>query len=307
MKKLLIFLSGILLFTSSCNTDTGTAATDETAVIPEANSNVVEVLAKDYSFQVDNDIKSGWTTFKFVNQGEEPHFFLLTKLPEGKAFKDYTKEIVKPFVVVWDSVRMGKIEKEGAGPMLGQLLPEWYANAKLMGGAGIVDPGESSFTTLKLMPGDYVMECYIKMKNGMLHTSMGMIRPITVIQDKSDMKAPVADVNLSLSNEKMDRIGDLKVGKNTIAVTFNEHPQYGLGNDVHLVRLTPETDINEVIEWMDWLNLKGLMAPAPAKFLGGVQEMPVGYTAYFTVDLQPGQYALIGESNTNILEQVSVK
>lgn len=39
----------------------------------------------------------------------------------------------------------------------------------------------------------------------------------------------------------------------------------------------------------------GLEVPAPATFLGGVNEMPVGSTGYLTVDLEPGQYAWIAE------------
>ncbi len=81
-----------------------------------------------------------------------------------------------------------------------------------------------------------------------------------------------------------------------MAVHFDEHPAAGLGNDVHVVRLEPDTDLDPVMEWMDWLNLNGLRAPAPARFVGGAQEMPVGHTAYFTVELEPGRYAWITET-----------
>jgi hypothetical protein len=70
-----------------------------------------------------------------------------------------------------------------------------------------------------------------------------------------------------------------------------------MGNDVHLIRMNDTTDIDEVIFWLDWMNIKGLESPAPVEFLGGAQEMPVGYTAYFTADLVPGNYAWISESS----------
>ena len=38
--------------------------------------------------------------------------------------------------------------------------------------------------------------------------------------------------------------------------------------------------------WMDWMNVDGLRAPSPAAFVGGVHEMPAGYKAFFTVDLE---------------------
>ena len=44
------------------------------------------------------------------------------------------------------------------------------------------------------------------------------------------------------------------------------------------------------------MNGDGLRAPAPATFVGGVQEMPEGRTAYFTIDLEAGRYAWISEN-----------
>jgi hypothetical protein len=46
---------------------------------------------------------------------------------------------------------------------------------------------------------------------------------------------------------------------------------------------------------MDWSAPGGLQTPAPAEFLGGLNEMPAGSTGYFTVDLEPGEYAWISE------------
>jgi hypothetical protein len=40
----------------------------------------------------------------------------------------------------------------------------------------------------------------------------------------------------------------------------------------------------------------GLEPPAPAEFLGGSQEMPVGSTSYFTVNLDPGSCAFVNEA-----------
>ncbi|MGB5304203.1 MAG: hypothetical protein WBP17_13740, partial [Gemmatimonadota bacterium] len=84
---------------------------------------------------------------------------------------------------------------------------------------------------------------------------------------------------------------------------------YGLGNDVHVVRLDEGTDLDEVIAWMDWMNVDGLRAPSPATFLGGVHEMPAGYTAFFTVDLEPGRYAWIAESGAarGMVEEFTVE
>ena len=69
--------------------------------------------------------------------------------------------------------------------------------------------------------------------------------------------------------------------------------------------MKPDTDLNEVLQWMDWTNIKGLEPPAPAEFLGGSQEMPVGNTSYFTINLEQGKYAFVSEAvmrKGNLLE-----
>lgn len=46
---------------------------------------------------------------------------------------------------------------------------------------------------------------------------------------------------------------------------------------------------------MSWVNPDGLQTPAPLPFVGGTNEAPAGSTVYFTMLLQPGEYAWIAE------------
>ncbi|MEQ9316078.1 MAG: hypothetical protein RLN72_09500, partial [Henriciella sp.] len=39
----------------------------------------------------------------------------------------------------------------------------------------------------------------------------------------------------------------------------------------------------------------GQATPAPAHFVGGIHDMPEGSTAYFTVELEPGEYGIVAE------------
>jgi hypothetical protein len=180
--------------------------------------------------------------------------------------------------------------------MLGELLPEWFSSVIQMGGTGFIAPGETARTTMRLEPGRYAMECYIKTEEGIFHTTLGMIRLVTVLEESSSASPPEADMEITLRNFEFEISGTPVAGENTIAVHFAEHPEFGLGNDVQLARLDEDGDLQELIDWMDWMNIGGLQTPAPARFLGGTQEMPVGNTAYFTVDLEPGHYAWIAES-----------
>jgi len=262
-------------------------------------ADVVEVTARDYSFEVAAEIPSGWTTFRTKNEGTEQHFFLLNRLPDGKTFEDYMEEVGVAFETAWDSLRTEKMDKAEAGQLLGSLLPAWYASVKTMGGAGLVAPGGVAQTSLNLDPGTYVMECYVKTLDGIFHTTLGMARPFTVTHEASGASAPEADIEIALSNYEIAVKGETTQGEHTVAVRFEEHPEFGLGNDVHLARLKDEVEVGEVVLWMDWMELSGLRAPAPAEFLGGAQEMPIGHTAYFTVNLEPGRYGWITEASAD--------
>jgi hypothetical protein len=165
-----------------------------------------------------------------------------------------------------------------------------------MGGPGFVAPGHTAETTVNLDPGTYVAECYVKTAEGVFHVAMGMAMPIVVTAEDSGATEPEADIDVTVSNEAIDGPEALAAGEHTIALHYAEHPEAGLGNDVHLARLKEDSDIDEVVRWMDWMEIDGLRAPAPATFVGGAHEMPVDRTSYFRVDLEPGRYLWIVEA-----------
>ncbi len=256
---------------------------------------VVDVVAKDFQFQVADSIPSGWTHFRFINAGKGEHFFLLDLLPASASFEDYRDLVAAPFQVVMDSLNAG-MSREDALNMLVKQVPSWYfTSVKQMGGVGIVSPGMTTSVTLNLPPGNYAMECYIK-QQGVFHTTLGMMNPLTVTAEVSKTVPPEANMDLSLSNFSYATKGDVKRGKNTFAVHFLEQPANQMGNDIHIIKLDEGTTTDDVIPWLDWMNIQGMEPPAPCKFYGGVQEMPVGKTAYFTAYLEPGHYAFIAES-----------
>jgi len=278
------------------------------APAPEAAPpGLVEITAADYAFVMPDSIPSGWTKLRFANRGQEPHFVMLTKLPEGATFDDYMGQVTKAFGVGWDALQKGASKAE-AGAMIGRELPAWYAEAVVVGGIGIVSPGDTAVTSLDLDPGNYVVECYIKTAERVFHTDLGMVRPLTVTAEDSGMQAPVGDVAVTLTNTEMAVSGTLSPGPHVIAVHFEEQPEAGLGNDVHLAALPEGVEVADIVPWMDWMNLDGLKTPAPTRFLGGTQEGPVGTTAYFEVELAPGRYAFIAESGAErgLLEEFTV-
>lgn len=298
----------LFIFCASCKSEKKEQPIT-TEIAESIPNNVIEVIAKDFTFTVDDSIPSGWNTFKMKNTGMMDHFFLLTKLPDTLTIDDYLRDVAGAFGVAWEAIKANKSKEEAFG-LLGKNLPEWYASAKAMGGAGLVSPGETAINTLRLDPGYYVMECYIKATNGQFHTELGMINPLIVTDEASNNSPqPLSNVvELSLSNDDFTFEGDIKSGKNTFAVHFKEQQAFGLGNDIHIIKVDDSTDMDIVTQWMDWSNLDGMVSPgAPAIFIGGTQEMPAGYTAYFECNLEPGDYAFIAEIPSGRYKTFTVK
>jgi hypothetical protein len=247
------------------------------------------------------EIPSGWTTFRLINASMNIHFLVLELLPGSRTVEDSVREVIPVFQQAMDLIMEGNVEDGLA--RLGN-LPEWFGDVRFMGGPGLVSPGRSSEATVYLEPGNYVMECYIKTEDGIFHSTMGMIRGLTVTTERSESEPTGnADLEMTLTNNGFGLSGDVGSGRKTIAVHFAEENPPLLGNDVHLVRLNENTDIGMVATWMDWSQPGGLVSDpgsaVPFQFLGGTHEMPNGSTAYFTVDLTPGRYAWISERSTD--------
>lgn len=262
-----------------------------------SHTSLIEVEAEDYAFRLPAEIPSGWNTVRFTNEGEEHHFMFLLRMPDGRDFDDYMTEVAVPFDDVWALMRDGVVGPEEGVEMIFEAMPEWYWEVVFSGGPGLVAPGETVEVTQYLEPGQYVVECYMKTPEGEFHGLEGMADPLTVTVASSDAEPPSADLRLTLSNYELEVDEELTAGRHTIAVHYAEQPDMeGVpGHDVHLVRLDEDGNPEEVAAWMNWVEIPGLMEPAPGTFLGGVNPMPVGSTAYFTVDLEPGRYLFVSE------------
>lgn len=255
---------------------------------------VVEVTARDYEFEMQDQIPSGWVTFGFHNAGEEEHYFGLIRLPEGSTLQDFQTDVAAVFRELWNRYRGQRITRAEMLKTLRSELPQWYLDGTEPGGGpGLTEPGETTRVTVKLDPGTYVLECDIKTPQGSWHAFRGMTRELTVTRPRGKSSPPEADARLTLSNGEISLSGELTAGRQTVAVQVAQDPA-GLANyAVQLVRLTEDTSLENIAEWLHPLELGQYRAPAPGHWLGGVQPMTVGSTGYLTVELTPGRYAWI--------------
>jgi len=298
----------LLLAISAVLTHQLSHAQSHSSDLDHSNHNIT-ILAEDYAFQTPGEIPSGWTTIEFTNEGNEDHFLFLAKPPEGKTFDDYASGVLNPFNDVWYALRDDGISQEDAFGKLVENLPEWYWSVEFIGGTGIIPAGASTQITLNLEPGMHILECYMKTEDGEMHNVEGMMRDINVVESESGASPPDADIAITLSNFEMAIDGNLTPGKHTFSIHVKEHPEEGFGHNVHVALVKPDTDVNEVLRYMNFMEIDGLQTPAPVKFVGGMHIMPEGETGYFTTDLEPGRYLFVSEytGHLGVVQDVTIE
>lgn len=308
LAKILLYPAFILLVIS-CNEPESITAGE----LQAKNDNVVEITTEGMEFQMPDTITSGWHIWQYHNLSDQPHFILIDKHPDSITVKEFKEQLLPPFGEGVSLLNQGKTEE--AMKAFGK-IPQWFSGTWWPGGVGLVSPKHTAETTLKLDPGYYVIECYVKMNTGMFHTNMGMYKAVVVSNENSGMKEAAADVAVDISSENGISFNPPKdAGTYTFSVNYKDQAKHEnlQGHDVNLVKIDPNANVAALEEWMNWMNPDGLIDPAPAgfTFLGGVNDMPAGYKGYFKADLQPGEYALISEVpnafRKNMLKKFSIR
>jgi len=123
------------------------------AAAPEPTSDAVVTLT-DYAFSIQGSLNAGKHTIKIVNKGPQPHEIELIRLAPGKTAKDFMAFVAK---------------MDGPPP----------ANA--LGGVSGFMPGMTTFTTVELTPGNYILICFVPdLKDGKAHFEHGMTKEFTI-------------------------------------------------------------------------------------------------------------------------------
>jgi plastocyanin len=91
-------------------------------------------------------------------------------------------------------------------------------------------------------------------------------------------------ITMTLRGLEFEMNGVITPGRHTIRVVFEHQPE-GKPHDVHVARLGPNQTVQDFATAMETLDLTDVY------FIGGAEDMPEGYTAYFTADFEPGRYA----------------
>lgn len=309
---LTLALSGIALFTACNEADTENEGVVEVTATHDAEENK-------HLFEMStNEISSGWTTFQFTNASEYDHFFLIWQVPDegieaaeaaGESILDhFHQNITEPFQMEFNPYIEDDIEFDAFTDSLVGTISEkapWFFDpgATTMGGPGFTAAGTTSETTVHLERGEYIVECYVKNEDEVFHSYIGMLEHISVTDEDSGTEEPNPTNTLTISStEGIQLEQPLTEGRHTVEIFFEDQETYAhlQGHNVQLVSVDDKEDeqlLDNLSTWMDWRQPGSLVdrAPEGAEFMGGTMEMTEGGTAYFHVDLEPGDYAWIAE------------
>lgn len=247
-----------LVAAAACGTDKSPAPPATSQAAPPAN--VVTFIARDYGFEGPAQLPAGATVFRLDNQGKELHHLVITRLDEGRTYDSLLAALRTP------------------GPP-----PRWM---HLAGGPNAASPGAGSNATMNLVEGHYAVLCFIPGADGVPHVAKGMISPLEVTAAAGPAAREIpADVTIKLNDYGFELSSPLTPGNHVIRVE-NAGPQ---PHELVLARLEPGKTVKDIEAW-EKAGEKGLPPVSP---LGGIAPMMANESGQFSVELAPGDYALI--------------
>lgn len=244
-------------------TDTTVATAASTAAAPQSGPNTVHIVAKDYSYDSPATIPAGLTTLHLMNRGKEAHQAQLIKLGGGKTFEDFMAAL--------------KSMKPNTPP------PSWVI---FDGGPNAAAPGGTSEATEILEPGNYAILCFIPSSDGVPHVMKGMAHALVVTPSTAAPAAePTPTSTLTLSDYKFDLAQPLKSGQNIVRVENTADQPH----EIVIFKIPPGKTMKDFQAWLPVSDKQ----PPPAMPMGGVVGLSKGLHAFFTTNLDAGDYVLV--------------
>jgi uncharacterized cupredoxin-like copper-binding protein len=258
-----IFVVVAGLVAVSCGSSSGSSSGGTPTSTAAKARPQVTIEAADYSFKAPATIPSGYVDVTIKNVGQEGHQVQFVKV-NGVSDEEFTTAIGNTDIgALKDSVFLG-------GP----------------NGAG---PGESATATVKLDPGTYKIVCVIPAADGKSHAAHGMIGSIEAKKTSASVEtAPKTVGTIALGDFVFEPPADF-TGKGTYAVENQ-------GNQVHelaLFKIADGKTMDDVKAFI--LSPPGTPPPAgppPFTEAGGTVGLSPGVTAWLSMDLAPGKYAM---------------
>lgn len=220
----------------------------------------VAFTATDFAFTGPDTIAPGVTTVMLENHGASTHHMMMALFADGYGVQD-----LMAFV---DS------NPNGIPPFL-----TWR------GAAGAVSPGSATGMTADLPAGHYVLLCFVAGEDGVPHMMKGMMREVVATGTRHEAPMPAADGVIHSRDFAFDIPATMTAGTHTFHF-INDGPQT---HELQLIRLHDGATLDEVFAAV----APGAAGPPPMDEVGGPGALSMGLDNYWTVTLEPGNYALL--------------
>lgn len=295
----------IIIFLSLLGLSLTVIAQENPVVELPPKHNVLPITAYDYAFNAPMEARSGWARIELNNQrAEEIHEVTFVRLPDGISYQTYLDDFIAPWMEIWHGMKSGVVHDDNFQRIASENLPSWTNQLNYRHARSIVSPGKQAAAYAYLPEGTYAVECWLKTADGHIHIAHGMIREMKVVSERSQLEPPKSGIPLHISQGQIDMPKTVTVGQHTFIASVDSNERGGpVHPDLHLIRLDEDTQIRQIVEWLDWYNLDGLTSPAPAIFLGGYSTygsaLIDGKIAFEITISAPGDYAWVIQSSAD--------
>lgn len=254
MKKLWVpALLAALMVGVSTNVDASMSSAK-----PLNGIHTVKVVADGYKYVMPTHISSGFTMFKFVNNGHQLHQMAIVKFSHGKTLADFMS--LPP------------------GPP-----PAWV---DFLGGPNSPMPhGGQDEDIVDLKPGHYAAMCFIPGPDGKPHWMNGMYKAFTVMPSKRMTSAPHASLTLDLVDYAFHFTTRPTAGYHIIRVV-NKGTQL---HEAVFFKLRPGKTGQDILKWIE----SGMKGPPPGAPIGGITGEASHQVNYLVEDFKKGSYAIL--------------
>ena len=217
---------------------------------------IVTITARDYAYDPIPDINSGVVDLRLHNLGKDIHHAALYRLSGGKTAADFVAALKNP------------------GPP-----PVW---AVPVPGPNAPAPGMTSNSIAELLPGNYVILCFVDTNGGVPHFMKGMHRAFRVVPSTNKAPAPKANMGVTLFEYGFKFAPTLRAGPHIFRVTNSGKQPH----EIEIVQLLPGKTAAELHSWL----LGPMTSKAPGIPLGGVMNVLPDAHPEFRMTLNPGHY-----------------
>jgi len=219
------------------------------------------IVVTDKGFEAPSQVEAGLVNVRLFNRSSGPQHFTILKV-----------ERLDRLASISDYLRSG----------------DWNVPwINRMGGPESMPPGGVSSVSMILEPGRYVVAQLPVSPAPGGPLFLGEVAELAVLARASGMperSLPNAEVQVTLNEWNFTIEGPLNAGRRTFRVENKGQFEHQLS----VVRLLPGRGIDQAVRWAERPS-----GPAPFEGVGGTTNIARGRSVNVTVDLMPGDYALL--------------